>query len=774
MIVTGTRLTGVRAADSAAPIELIDSGSLARTGKPDLSQALNETVPSFTSQSFGGDASNLKLSARLRGLSPNHALILVNGKRRHGSSNLTVSSTGGFGGAASADLSFLPTVAIDHVEVLTDGAAAQYGTDAIAGVINIILKDSYKGGVLVGSGGAYGEGDGATVSGAGNIGFGSDKAHINFSVEHRYHGFSDRGVADQRVYTAANRANPALPLLPGYPHLNLIYGDAKYELTTTTYDASVDLGGAELYSFGSYGHRFGQSRQNYRFPSIAPTIWPQGFTPLLTDKEDDYAVTGGIKGAFSGWNWDLSSTYGRDINKLHNDNSVNTSLVADTGTSPKNFHVGDFLGSQWTNTLDFVRGFDLGLASPLNVAFGGEYRRETYVIHAGDAASRYKVGTAAYPGFALTDAGAHARHNVAAYIDLALKPVERWQIDAAGRFEHFNDFGTTTVGKLTSRYDFSDAFALRGTVSTGFRAPTLAEEYYSATSVSPTSANATLPANAAAARQLGFTGLKPEKSTNLSAGIALRPTHKLSATFDIYQIRIRNRIVSTGTIYGLQNGVVRSQAVLNAIAANGNTVDPTVTTASISTFVNGASTRTRGAELVVNYGVTVLGDASLEWTLSGNYNDTKVTKLAPSSAQIAASGQTYLNAGSISYLESATPKYKVSLDNLFRKDGWAIDLRGTLYGKSSVLVDGGSTGAFVNNKFGARAIIDLDIHYDITRRVGISVGATNILDTRPAKINPITYAAGLAVGGNGVSTTDSWSPFGINGGYYYSRLTIKL
>lgn len=778
VIVTGTRLTGVRAVDSAAPIEVIDANTLARTGRPDLNQALNATVPSYTAQSFGGDAGNLKLSARLRGLSANHALILVNGKRRHGSSNLTVSSTGGFGGAASADLTFIPTAAIDHVEVLTDGAAAQYGTDAIAGVINIILKTTYKGGQVVASGGAYGEGDGATVSAAGNFGIGSKDAYLNVSAEHRFHDYSDRGGPDQRVFTAANRANAALPLLPGYPHLNLIYGDAKYELTTAFYNAGVKLGGVELYSFGSYGHRYGQSRQNFRFPSVAPTIWPQGFTPVLTDKEDDYAVTGGIRGDLAEWHWDLSSTYGRDINTIRNKNSVNTSLVSDTGTSPRNFAVGGFVGSQWTNTLDIARGIDIGLASPLNIAFGGEFRRETYQIREGDAASRYKVGVAAYPGFALTDAGTHSRQNVAAYLNLAVKPVEKLQLDAAGRFEHFNDFGDTLVGKLTGRYDFTPIFALRGTVSTGFRAPTLAEQYYSATSVSPTAASVRLPANSAAARLLGFTGLKPEKSTNFSAGIALHPARRLNATLDVYQISISDRIVSTGSIFGLQTiggvRVIRSQAVTDAITANGNTIDPTVTSTSIATFVNGANSRTRGVELVVNYGVALAGDASLDWTLTGNYNATKLTRIAPSSAQIAASGQKYLDQGAISYLETVSPKLKLSLDTLFRKNGWAIDLRGTLFGRSSVYVDGGSTGAFVDNVFGTRGIVDLDIHYDITRRIGISVGGSNLLNTYPAKINPITYAAGLAAGGNGVATANSWSPYGINGGYYYSRLAVKL
>lgn len=778
VVVTGTRLTGARAADSAAPIQLVDSGSLVRTGQPGLVQALNRIVPSLNVQAFGGDASNLKLSVRLRGLSANHALILIDGKRRHGTSNLTVATTGGFVGAAAADLSFIPVSAIDHVEVLTDGAAAQYGTDAIAGVINVILKKNHRGGLLTATGGAYGEGDGETLGGAANIGLGSPRAFVNLTAEHRYHDYSDRGGPDRRFFTAANRANPALPLIPGYPHLNRIYGDSKYELSLLSYNAGADLGGAELYSFGSYGHRLGRSRQNYRFPNIAPTLWPQGFTPVLTDDEDDWSFTGGLRGDLAGWHWDLASTYGKDVNRIRNIHSANTSLIADTGTSPTDFHVGDFVASQWSNTLDLSRPIDIGLAGPLNVALGAEYRRESYGIRAGDPASRYKTGVQAYPGFAPTDAGTHRRRTVAAYVDLAAEPVAGLRIDAAGRYEHFSDFGDTHVGKLTARYDLAPAFALRGTISTGFRAPTLAEEYYSATKVSPTSAGVNLPANGAAARLLGFTGLQPEESTNISAGLVLRPAHRLSATLDVYRIDLRDRIVSTGTIYGLQtiNGVrtVRSQAVTDAIVANGTVIDGTVTATSISTFVNGADSRTRGVDLVVNYDLPLPGSASLALTLMGNYNRTRLTRLIAPSPQISASGQFYLDRTAISYLETAAPDYKMSLDNVFRKDSWAIDLRGTLYGPSSAWIDGGGTSDFVRNDVHKVLIVDLDIHYAITSRIGISVGANNLFNVYPTKVNPVTYTAGLAAGGNGVARTNNWAPFGINGGYYYSNLTIRL
>jgi iron complex outermembrane receptor protein len=776
VIVTGTRLTGLRAGDSAAPVEVLDAVALTRTGRPDLVQALNQNLPSFNAQSFGGDASNLKLSARLRGLSANHALILVDGKRRHGTSNLTVSATGGYSGAAAADLTFIPSAAIDHIEVLQDGAAAQYGTDAIAGVINIILKNSGRGGTLTTSGGAYYEGDGRTGNVTANIGLGAGSdAFLNLTGEYRHHGYSDRGGPDQRVFTAANRANPALPLLPGYPHLNYIYGDAKYDLYLASYNAGYQLSGnVQLYSFGSYGHRVGNSRQNFRFPSIAPTIWPQGFTPVITDKENDLSFTGGIKGKAADWTWDLSSTYGRDDNALGNIHSVNTSLVADTGTSPTDFHVGDFIATQWTNNLDISREFEIGAAGPLNVALGVEQRRETFELKAGEPASRYKTGVQAYPGFSLSDAAKHSRDNIGAYVDLALSPVEGLQLDLAGRYEHFSDFGDAVVGKLTGRYDFSPAFALRGTVSTGFRAPTLAESYYSATTVSPTQAGVRLPPNNSSAKLLGIDPLDSEKSTNFSLGFVAHPAPKLTATFDAYQIGVRNRIVSTGSIYGLQNNVLRSQSVTDAIRANGNTLDSTVTSTFIQTFVNGANTRTRGAELVVTYASDFGDHGAVDWSLGANYNTTKVTKIYPVSAQIAASGQKYLDTAAISFLETAAPKYKVSLGALYKSGKWGVSLRETLYGKASTYVDGGSNNNYVNNAIGAKLITDLDVGYQATRSIRVSVGADNLFDTRPDRINPVTYAASLAAGGNGTATTSSFSAFGINGGYYYGRVAFSF
>ncbi|MET0238304.1 MAG: TonB-dependent receptor [Sphingobium sp.] len=774
IVVTGTRQTGLRAIDSPAPIEIVDSATLERAGRPDLISALSAQVPSFTTQGFGGDASNLKLSARLRGLSSNHALILVNGKRRHGAASLTVSATGGFSGAASADLSFIPVGAIDHVEVLTDGAAAQYGTDAIAGVINIILKDAHKGGSISATGGAYGAGDGETYAASANVGLGSDNAWLNVTADYRFHDYSDRGGPDLRLFTPANLANPALPTLPDYPYVNKIFGDARYRQWLVSYNAGLRLSEtAEIYGNGTAGYRKGDANQNYRLPSIAPSLWPQGFTPRIQTEQEDYQFTGGIRGTVGDWRWDVSTTWGADYNRQSTLDSVNTSLLAATGSSPRDFFVGEFVNKQWTTNVDLGGELDVGLSSPVTLALGGEYRDESYRLVAGDPSARFGTSVQAYPAFNLTDAGKHSRESYAGYVDVAIKPVENLLIDLAGRYEHYSDFGDAKVGKVTARYDFTPGFALRGTASTGFRAPTLAEQYYSATNVSPTTAGVKLPPNRPAARLLGIDQLQAEESTNFSVGFVFQPAPRLHATIDAYQISVDDRIVQTGAIYGVQNNVIRSPQVTAAIIANGNNLDPTVRTTQITTFVNGADTRTRGVELIVGY-TTPLGVSAIDWSLAANYNETKVRSIATPPPQIAASGQTYLDANAISFLETAAPRFKAVLGALFRGELWTINLRNTFYGKSSVQTDGGSIGHYVENIVDPAVITDLDISYEVTQGLRLTAGANNLFDLKPNKIHPVTFAESLASGGNGVATRQSFGPYGINGGYYYGKVSLAF
>ena len=797
LIVTGTRVTGLRAVDSPAPIQVLDSSALSRVAQSDLIQAIAQNIPSFNAQAFGGDTANLTLSAKLRGLSPNHALVLVNGKRRHGTANLAVLA-GAFQGGATADLNYIPLAAVDHIEVLQDGAAAQYGTDAIAGVINIILKSKDEGGEVVLSGGHYMDQGGLTGDATFNIGLKPiPNAYVNFTYETRYHDFSFRGDIDPRVlntpYNSASNSSlsryPSLVNTPGYPYLNRIAGDAEYRLNIASYNAGYKFGeNLELYNFGTYGHKFGQAYENYRVPNLVvgkdgSLPRPVGFSPKESITEDDFANTLGLKGEFSGISWDLATTYGRDHASVSTLNSINRSLYIDTsttttpGSSPTDFHAGDFIASQWTTQLDLTKDIDLGLFKPVTLAGGIEYRRETFELKPGDPASRYKEGSQSYPGFALTDAGSHSRNDTAVYADVALQPWEKLKLDFAVRYEDFSDFGGTTVVKGTGRYDFNDVVAVRGTASTGFRAPTLLEEYYSATNVSPTSAIVQLPPNSAAAKLVGVNGLKPEKSENYSLGVVLHPGHGVTATFDAYDIIVKDRIVGSGTLFG-SGGAINFPAVRAAILANGNILDPTVTQTGISIFTNGLDTRTAGAEAVITYTHDMGAWGSIAWSGTANYNRTQVTRIAPPPAQLA--GGSLFDKTAISFLEKASPRYRFVGGALWTWDKLSVNLKETMYGKSSAFLSrtgcplAGSPTCYPV-KIRQALITDLEVAYKVTDQVKVSAGANNLFNHYPDKLNPALRQDFLAANSNGyVTQYPTFSPFGINGGYYYGRLTFTF
>jgi iron complex outermembrane receptor protein len=786
IIVTGTRATGVTAAESAAPIKVIDSAALEKVGQPNLNQVLTQLVPSFTAEAFGGDTANLTLSARLRGLSPNHALVLVNGKRRHGTANLHVLS-GPYQGGASPDLDMIPPGAIGRIEVLEDGAAAQYGSDAIAGVINIILKDDKDS--ISGSftGGQYYEGDGTTYSGS--ITFApklDEDSYLNFTMFHRYHGFSQRGGVDSRIYNAdgslrddlgdAHEAMAAIGL-PNAPYTNRIVGDSRSKLTTIFYNAGHDFGGVELYAFGSYGHRDASAYENYRQPwrvtrsntlGVAGEdllVSVTGFNPREAIKEDDFSNTAGLKGEAGGFRWDISTTYGQDYMKLYTLDSANRTLFINTGYTPSNFYDGFLKASEWTNNLDIAKEIDAGLASPINLAFGAEYRENTFTIGQGNFEATYFEGGQSYPGFLATDAGKHKRHNVAGYGDIAINPIEMWKIDGAVRVEDYSDFGTKWTWKVTTRVDLSDQFAVRGTISTGFRAPSLLESYYSATNVGPTTAYVQLPPNSDAAKLLGYDNLKPETSKNLSLGLVIRPVDKLNITIDAYQVKMKNRIVGTGSIVGLTGGEVTNQAVLDAIAAHGNVLDPYVLEvgdAGVNLFTNGADTRTRGVDVTASY-PTPIGEGNILWSLSANYNETKITKLRIDEDLYAADAR--------SVLENASPKYKIITGALFTLGGFSLNLRETFYGKSSQVVIYNGTTPTV--KVGAAAITDLEASYDLTKAVTLTVGANNLFDKKADTVP--NGADGLPIDGGAVLDAPvTFSPYGINGGYWYGRVSFKF
>jgi iron complex outermembrane receptor protein len=821
LIVTGTRQSGIKASDSPAPIQIISADEIQKSASsPDLIQTLAKLVPSLFASTFGGDLANLTLQAKLRGLSPNDTLILVNGKRRHTTGNLTV-STGAFQGGAGTDLNFIPVSSIDHIEVLTDGAAAQYGSDAIAGVINIILKKGTEGGNVRASYGGYEDGGGATPDFSTNAGFQPyDGAYLNLTAEVRHHAFSFRGAEDGRLVNPTG-INANEFAAPGYPFLNRIAGDAQSDLKIASYNSGFDLGGnAQFYSFGSFGKKQARAYENYRTPSqVAYTDpatkavsyqFPYGFSPLESIDETDYQVTGGFKGTMAGWNWDVSSGYGRDFIDVYTIHTTNLSIYGNSpnyppyypaGTTfrggvasgapdvalpiapPDNYYDGSFKATQWASTVDINRDFDAGLAGPLNVAFGAEYRRETYSILQGTPASYFGAGAASFPGYAT---GANAsRKNYSGYIDLAGKVISDLRVDLAGRYEHYSDFGSKAVGRLTARYDFTPGVALRGTASTGFRAPTIAEEYYTTVQVSPTSAFVQLAPNSSATRDLGYGGLQPESSTNYSLGLVLRPAERFTASLDGYYIIIKNRIVSSGQLNETLNGQIVAPQIAQAILDSGAALDPTVVASGqtgVEFFTNGLNTRTYGAELVADY-LSYLGSlGSLDWSLGANYNKTTAYDIQSGTPELA--GLPLFDRAAISNLTTAAPLYSINLGARWTLDRLTIDVRELVYGQSiyytgdagfynrSIHAPAGVT--FFQQDSGVIQTTNIDISYKVLKDLTLSLGAANVLNRYPDKVNSQLLALQYKYGSNATVGQYTTSPIGFDGGYYFLQAVYSF
>ena len=829
IIVTGTRATGQQAANAAAPIQLLSQDALTRVAQPNLNQALTQLVPSFQAQTQGTDMASFSLSARLRGLSPNHTLVMVNGKRRHGNSILQVIN-GAFGGSAAPSIDLIPPDIVKRIEVLQDGAAAQYGSDAIAGVINIILKSDTEGATIKLNAGQYYDGEGATYSASGNFGMKvGDSGYLDFSLFHRRNDYTTIGDGQLAVvnYNGTPATNVSTAFQPIYAKLastggtaNINGGQPASELTLGFYNFGYDFGGVEFYSFGDVSYRHGDALQGYRVPTrvcrnpltnAGQTTDPTncfgntaqtGLVPHIEVMQDEFSLTNGLRGDLGGWNWDLAASYSEDKSKVFTTHSVNASMYQKTGVSPTDFYDGAFTFTQFVATLDLRKEFEVGFAEPLTFALGGEFRKETYAIESGDAGSLYIEGGQSFPGYSPTDAGRYKRNAKAVYVDFATKPVDGWTVDLAGRFERYSDFGNTTIGKFTTRYDFSPAIAVRGTVSTGFRAPSLPEAGYSATNVGPTSAVLQLAPNSAAAAGAGFSALKPEKSTNFSAGIVLRPLPKLVVTLDAYYIKIRDRIVSSGTIDGqlftsnttapviqtspLINGLTPYALVNNAIAASGKALDPFVLSngsLSIQTYTNGIDTRTKGWELAARYPVD-LPFGKIDFSVGANYNLNKVTKNRLGSLFGIQAQQ---------IIEAASPRFKGNFSALFTSGKFSANLRANYYSKTTSLVRPNAisstpkpiAGQFYEAEVKPAAIFDTELSYDFAEFLTVAVGANNLFNKKP-EIPPVVadYAGnpGAFVNGrspyinNGgtLNAPYTFGPYGSNGGYYYARATFKF
>ncbi|WP_277593688.1 TonB-dependent receptor plug domain-containing protein [Pseudomonas chlororaphis] len=752
VIVTGTRAQERTASASLSPIDVIAGESLRSSGSSELATVLAKLIPSinFPRPSLV-DGAELTRPAQLRGLSPDQVLVLVNGKRRHTSAFVNLGGAVGRG-SAPADLNAIPLSAIDHIEVLRDGASARYGSDAIAGVINIILKSADHGGSISTKYGQYKKGDGIQRQVAGNSGFAlGDNGFVSLSGEGANNDYTDRAGKDFRPASVGSTTYGQHVFRQGEPETE--EGKFQFNSAYSFNDA------AELYGFGGYSKRRGETAAFYRASNASnnnPVLHPNGYLPLINGTLQDTSLVLGLRGELlDNWHYDLSANYGKNTYELRT-KTINTSLGLDT---PHAFDNGTLTNDQRQLSLDLSREFSLGwLPYPVSVAFGTEYLHQGYQIEAGQPESYYQTGSSGLGGFRDSDAGSSSRHNFAQYLDLETHFTDKLAVSAAVRHEDYSDFGSNVSGSLSARYDFTPRVALRGSVSTGFRAPSLAQQNFTFTSSqligNTIQESGTFAADSQVARLLGAEDLKAEKSRNYSLGLVLEPLDNLTVTADLYHIDIRDRV-------SLSSNLVLNSTAIDYLKANGV---GNINYTSARYFTNATDTSTDGVDLVANYRYRL--DNGIRWnsTLGYNYNHTKVTDVKANPAILDQLGVNLVRVDRrerIGLLGDTTPQHKLSLANDFNYGNWALHSNLVRYGEfTSYQADK------VNDQtFSAAWLLDLAVDYKLQNWL-FTLGGDNVTDKYPEKVN--AYASS---GGNLAYST--FSPYGYSGAFYYAKVAYS-
>lgn len=750
VVVTGTRSLNRRTLESQSPVDVIGSKELLSTGSGELATVLSRLLPSMNfARPTGADASDAVRPAQLRGLSPDQTLVLVNGKRRHTSAVVNVNGTLGRG-SAPVDLNAIPLAAIDHVEVLRDGAAAQYGSDAIAGVVNIILKKGADGGEAELTYGQYDKGDGEQTTLRGSTGFKlGDKGWARVAIE----------AADR---DATNRSGPDTRL-NGTPRQGTVtqrYGDPDSRPRTVFVNGQYSLTDTiDWYAFANYGERKTSSAANYRTPTAAAAVsqlYPLGFLPLEDSKSTDSSLVTGLRGEFAGWRWDASLNYGRNRFSLDVDNTANYALGNATPTS---FYAGKLTSTQELANLDVARDIPVSwMAGPLTVAVGAEARYESYEIGAGEPNSYFGSGAQGFSGFRPENAGKNSRNNQSLYLNLEGDITKDLSGSLAVRHERYSDFGNTTSGKGSLRYAFTPEFALRGTVSNGFRAPSLAQEYYTITTANTLQVpgqglqlieTGTFPVNSAAARALGASNLKPERARNLSFGAQWQPIRNWTTTVDVYRIDIDDRIVFSSNLQ------LANAPLLNAaLQAQG------INVGAARYFTNAVDTRTKGVDLVSTYRLNLAQGARADFTLAYNHNDNEVRRVAGNPAALASSGLTLVDRQSVNRLTVGSPKDKLTLAGDYTRGIWSGHANVTRYGKFTVPQNDPS----LDQTYDPQWTLDLSGSVRLASNWRLTAGADNVTNRYPAQV---TSRGNLNF--YGTQPYSVWAPNGFNGRFYYVK-----
>jgi iron complex outermembrane recepter protein len=817
VVIVGSRTPRTNV-DSTAPVDVVTAEEISHVGKTETGRVLATLAPSYVATAqVVADGTDHVDPASLRGLGPDQVLVLINGKRRHKSALLNVNGTFGRG-TVGTDLNAIPTGSIKRIEVLRDGASSQYGSDAIAGVVNIVTKDYTDLADVVTTTGITGSGDGAQIKTSANYGFKlGKKGFLNLTGEFlkkeatqrtgRYLGnIFTSPTGPNLFYGAADpQPNPNTPppmddiILSSMgltrDDFQMKIGEAAAEdaLGSFTMEMPID-DQSTFYSFGDIGHRNAEGAGFYRFPNqFSQTVagfYPErrgAFLPEIHSNINDLGITVGVKRK-GDWTIDASLTHGSNSFQFNIENSVNASLGS---LSPTTFNAGTLTASQTLGDLDLQRKIETSAVKALSVVFGTEVRSENYKIEAGDPASYQfglpetgpaptqdgsipAAGAQVFPGFQPTNEVDRNRNNVGVYLGVESEIIKGLNVDIGGRYENYSDFGNSFTGKAATRIPLGKVIAVRGAASTGFRAPSLQQLWFNNISTRfLADANGVLVPNqvltvnnaSPIAKAFGVPALKQERSNNFSAGLTFRPFENFSLTADAYLIKITDRIVLSNT-FPTSNAVVRE--ILMPFAG--------VTQAQF--FVNAVDTETRGLDIVADYAVDT-GAGTVTFGAAANFNRTLLdgpVKIPPLLRDaFGATGEAQLRTFlfgrlSTSQVEDALPRQKGYVSARYAFRGLGALVRANYYGRTRFQTDArDNQGNFQDEEFSGKVLFDVDLGYQFTKNLHLSVGADNVLNTFPDKQ---TKGGNISFGRFVYSR--AVSQFGQNGGFYYGRLELTF
>jgi iron complex outermembrane receptor protein len=817
-VVVGSRARHTAAEELAVPVDVFTSEQMAQQGTSETSQILQALAPSvnFPRQSVT-DATDIVRPFTLRGLSPDHTLVLINGWRRHQTAVVNTFAYGTGAGSSGVDMNAIPASAIDRIEVLRDGASAQYGSDAIAGVVNLVLKDGAFTPFLNATTGRYTPrdypDDGTTVGVSGGWGITVGRGSLGLFGEFLDRQPTNRAWADPfedggtGVPDSLNGRGQVVIKRNAVPQPNHHWGDGleKDVLTMANFRLPLnDAGTTEFFLFGGYDFRRGTGNGYRRYgssPRNWPEIYPLGFLPEFAPDVTDYSAAGGIRTATAGWSAEVGASLGHNGFEYNLRNTLNTSLgpcldpanpcapgpdsVLGTLDDPgipnqTSFFAGRLQREEIVVAANAAKAVTMGLPAPVNVAVGAAFRREAYRITQGERASWIDGGHRAsdssdavggsqvFPGFAPSDEADESRTNVGAYLDLETNLTPRVLANVAGRFERYSDFGSLFTGKVAFRYQPSPRFTLRAAGSTGFRAPGLGQVHFSKVVTNVIAGTPVqvgiFPAADAAASVLGAQALKEETSVNLSAGFAFSPNDDFTLTVDVFRITIADRILLGATF--------DSDTTLAILARNGITG-----VGGVQYFTNGLGTRTQGVDVTADLRVPAAA-GTLQLTGAVNFTKNEITSVDPLPAVFANDpGETGL-IDTVTYIgiTEERPDWRATFTAQYTRSRLHGLLRGSYYGKFSSAQPGFCD--LCRDRYGAKTLFDAEVGFRFSQ-VDLSVGVRNLFDTYPDQPSSLVDVGGgtTAKEYNNNFGTFPWaaaSPFGYNGRFVYARVEMRL